>query len=169
MTVLRKKYNFKNVHKTFYLSGKSNIAADLIAEEYSYIGSGSIIYPKVRIGAYSMLANNVNILGGDHAYDKIGLPIIFSGRGVLKETIIGKDVWVGAFTIIMAGIKIGDGAIVAAGSIVTKDIEPFTVYGGVPARKIKNRFDNSDEIDKHIEMLEKSYIDLGFSFEMLCD
>lgn len=169
MMIIRRKYNLQNVHKTFYAGGKSKISSDLIAEEYVYIGPNSIIYPKVKIGAYTMLANNVSIIGGDHVFDIPGMPIIFSGRDVLHETVIGKDVWIGAFSVIMAGVTIGEGSIVAAGSIVTKDLEPYTIYGGVPAKKIRARFDTIDDIKKHQEMLKKSYIDLGFNFKMLCN
>lgn len=55
---------------------------------------------------------------------------------------IGNDVWIGANSIIMRGVKIGDGAVVAAGSVVTKDVEPYTVVGGSPAKLIKLRFSN---------------------------
>jgi len=56
------------------------------------------------------------------------------------DTIIGNDVWVGMDTVIMPGINIGDGAIVAANSVITKDVEPYTIVGGNPALKIKERF-----------------------------
>ncbi len=169
MVYFRRKYSLNNVHRTFYMSGKSQISPDLVANEYSYIGPGCLIYPKVTIGAYSMLANNVSILGGDHNYNRVGIPIIFSGRAVLNETIIGKDVWIGAFSIIMTGIKIGDGAIIAAGSIVTKDVEAYAIYGGVSAKKIKDRFKNSEEVLAHKNMLSKNYKDLGFDVKNLCD
>jgi acetyltransferase-like isoleucine patch superfamily enzyme len=168
MSILRKKYSLNNVHETFYLGGKSNVSSDLIAGVYSFIGPSCLIYPKVTIGNYTMLANNVAILGGDHEYNKPGIPIIFSGRGVLNPTIIGDDVWIGAYVTIMAGVTIGDGAIIATGSVVTRDVAPFAIYGGVPATKIKDRFKNVDEIDTHLGMLRKSYKDLGFNFNMLC-
>lgn len=57
------------------------------------------------------------------------------------DTIIGNDVWIGRESVIMPGAKIGDGAIVAAYSVVTKDVEPYTIYGGNPAKFIKKRFD----------------------------
>lgn len=169
MMIIRRKYNLRNVHKTFYVGGSSKISSDLIADEYVYIGPNSIIYPKVKIGAYTMLANNVSIIGGDHVFDIPGMPIIFSGRDILNETVIGKDVWIGAFSVIMSGVNIGEGSIVAAGSVVTKDLEPYTIYGGVPVKKIRARFDNIDDIKKHQKMLKKSYIDLGFNFKMLCN
>lgn len=147
------KYRLKHVHSTCYLGGKSKISYDLRADAYSYIGPGCIIYPNVHIGAYSMIANNVSIIGDDHFYKKTGIPIIFSGRETIKKTIIGKDCWIGAHSIIMTGVRIGDGTIVAAGSVVTKDIPEFCIYGGVPAKKIKDRFGSPEETEKHREFL----------------
>lgn len=109
-----------------------------------------------------MLANNVSIIGGDHIYTKAGIPIIFSGRPELKETIIGKDVWIGAHSIIMAGVKIGDGSIVAAGSVVTRNLNAYTIYGGAPAQKIKDRFLLDAEIEIHKEMLNKKSEECSF-------
>lgn len=169
MYLIRKRYNFKNVHNTFYLGGKSKISSDLIAGPYSYIGPNCKIYPKVKIGDYSMLANSVSIIGGDHNFKNPKLPIIFSGRGVLEETIIGKDVWIGAYVKINTGVKIGDGAIIAMGSVVTKDVEPYTIYGGVPAKKIKNRFDSIENQNKYIKMLSKSYQENEFGYHLLCE
>lgn len=57
-----------------------------------------------------------------------------------KETIIGNDVWIGARAIIFDGVKVGDGAVIAAGAVVVKDVEPYSVVGGVPARHIRFRF-----------------------------
>lgn len=68
-----------------------------------------------------------------------------------KPTIIGNDVWVGTGAVILAGINIGDGAVVAAGSVITKDIPPYAIVGGVPAKIIKYRYD-----ERLIERLLKS-------------
>ena len=59
------------------------------------------------------------------------------------DTVIGNDVWIGMDTTIMPGIKIGDGAIIAAKSVVTRDVVPYTIVGGNPANKIKERFTNA--------------------------
>lgn len=64
------------------------------------------------------------------------------------DIVIGNDVWIGRESIIMPGVKIGDGAIIAAYSVVTKDVEPYSVVGGNPARFIKKRFN-----DELIELL----------------
>ena len=71
----------------------------------------------------------------------------------------------GANALIMPGVTIGDGVIVAAGAVVTKDVEPYSIYGGVPARKIKDRFSNPDDIIKHKEMLLRED---DFSDDLLC-
>ncbi|GHT50816.1 hypothetical protein FACS189440_18890 [Bacteroidia bacterium] len=146
-------YELKHVHPTFIASPKCSIAKDFTAGAYSYVGPYCSIYPKVCIGNYTMIADHVTIVGGDHNYTKAGTPIIFSGRNILLPTIIGNDVWVGCNSTIMTGVKIGDGAIIAAGSVVTKDVEEYAIYGGVPAKKIKDRF-TPDEICKHKKMLE---------------
>jgi Acetyltransferase (isoleucine patch superfamily) len=167
MAFLRKKYGLKSVHKTFYMGNNCHVFSDLKAGAFSYVGTGSVLYPKVQIGNYSMIAGDVRILGGDHTFDTPGMPIIFSKRGIIKSTVIGDDVWIGANSIIMTGVKIGDGAIVAAGSVVTKDIQSYSIVGGVPAVEIKKRF-NDTEIIVHKQMLERSYKDNGFSVFDLC-
>lgn len=162
------KYSLKNVHPTFYIGGKTSISSDFIAGPYSYVGPNCIIYPKVSIGAYTMIANNVSILGGDHNFKKAGTPTIFSGREELKPTIIGKDVWIGSNSIVMTGLTIGDGTIVAAGSVVTKSLEPFSIYGGVPARKIKERFDNMQDLMMHKMLFHTDPADFKYDATLLC-
>ncbi len=164
-TYFRKKYRLKNIHNSVYFGGASNISSDLIAEHNAYIGPGCLIYPKVKIGAYTMLANNVRIIGGDHKYEIPGVPIIYSNRAELKHTNIGKDCWIGAYSIIMCGVNIGNGSIIAAGSVVTKDVEPYSIYGGVPAKKIKSRFSDEKDIEIHNKMLQE---DKEFNDDMLC-
>jgi len=131
------------------------ISPDLIAGPFTFVGSGCNICPKVEIGAYSMLASDVMIVGGDHQFYEPGKPIIFSGRPPMPKTLIGRDCWIGVRAIIMAGVKIGDGAIVAAGAVVTKDIPPYTLAAGVPAKPIGQRFKNLSEVAKHNEMLSR--------------
>lgn len=167
MFILRKKIGLKNVHSTFYLGGSSRISKDLKAAKYSYIGPNCIIYPKVELGAFTMLANNVSIIGDDHIYNKPGVPAIFSGRPERSSTIIGKDVWIGAYSKIKTGVTIGDGAIIALGAVVTKDVEPYAIYGGIPAKKIKDRF-TTQELEIHKKMIQKSDAINDFNFSDLC-
>ncbi len=92
----------------------------------------------IEIGNDVIFGPRVNIFSENHNYEDITIPI--KNQGVTKgKTIIGNDVWIGANVSIMSGVKIGDGCIIAAGAIVTKDIPPYSIIGGVPAKVLKNR------------------------------
>lgn len=158
----------ENIHSTFYLGYNCKISKDLIAGPYVFIGSGCQIYPDVSIGDYSMLGPDVMIIGGDHRFDIVGRPMIFSDRDIQKKTIIGKDVWIGARCIINRGVVIGDGAIIAANSVVTRNVEPFSIVGGAPAKFIKYRFETESDRINHSLVLNKSYLELGYNFNDLC-
>lgn len=157
----------KHVDKTFLANKGASISKDFRAGSYSYVGGHSTICPKVTIGNFTMLAHDVMILGGDHNYKVAGIPTVFAGRDEIRPTNIGDDVWVGAGSIIMAGVTIGDGAIIAAGSVVTKDVEPFCIYGGTPAKKIKDRF-TEEEKQKHIAMLKNPWAVIKDPERLLC-
>jgi acetyltransferase-like isoleucine patch superfamily enzyme len=149
----RRRYGLKHVHPTFYMIGKSEVSKDLVAGEYSYISYGCHIGPKVKLGPYVMIGPRVAVVGSDHRFDQPGTPIIFSGRPELKPTIIEADAWIGYGAVLMAGVCIGRGAIVAAGAVVTRDVPPYEIHGGVPARKIAERFSDPGERERHDAML----------------
>jgi acetyltransferase-like isoleucine patch superfamily enzyme len=149
----RWRFGLRRVHPTFFLSGGSKVNRDLFAEEYSYIGPACLLGPKVELGAYAMLGPRVSVVGGDHIFDKPGTPIIFAGRPQLKRTIIETDAWIGCGAILIAGVRVGRGAIVAAGAVVTKDVPPFEIHAGVPARKIADRFASEEDRRIHDRML----------------
>lgn len=160
-------YGLKRVHPTALLSPGSAFAKDLKVGEFAYIGPGCMIEQGVTIGKYTMLANNVIIAGGDHDYQNPQMPIIFSGRGEKKETHIGIDCWIGAGSIVMAGLTIGDGAVIAAGSVVTKNVPPLTVFGGCPAKFIKNRFSEEETNIYHKTMKDFNYSEKDLDEMML--
>nr|WP_295255861.1 CatB-related O-acetyltransferase [uncultured Blautia sp.] len=117
-------------------------------DDYSYINSG-YLYNCV-IGKYCSIGQNVSLGPGEHYVNHLStFPIsnLVLGKKDLTEfkaslpAMIGNDVWIGNNAVILQGIKVGDGAIVAAGAVVTKDVEPYSIVGGVPARVIKKRFD----------------------------
>jgi len=91
------------------------------------------------IGDYCMIAPNVSILSGMHNYSNTLIPMIKQGGEINKISIIEDDVWIGRNVVLMPGIKIGKGCIVGAGAVVTKNVEPYSVIGGVPARLLKKR------------------------------
>lgn len=155
MSYRRTRYGLKHVHKTFYSEDCKRLSRDLVAHEYSFCGPECTVGPKVELGAYVMLGPRVMIVGDDHLFDKPGVPTIFSGRPIKRETKIERDAWLGAGSIIMAGVTVGRGSIVAAGAIVTKDIPAYEIHAGVPAKKIKDRFDNEEDRNTHDAMLDQ--------------
>lgn len=149
----RWRHGLRQVHPTFYMARSARISADLIAHEYSFVNIDCIVGPRVTLGRYVMLAPEVVIIGGDHRVDVPGTPIVFSGRPDLERTVIGADAWIGFRAIVMAGVTVGRGAIVAAGAVVTKDVPPYEIHAGVPARKIGERFASPADRMHHDAML----------------
>jgi chloramphenicol O-acetyltransferase type B len=110
-----------------------------------YIGSYCHISVKrVKIEDFTMLASYVSIIGGDHKFDVVGVPMIKNKRDKEKEVVIEKDVWIGHGSTIMHGVTIGEGSIVGARSVVTKDIPPYSIVAGSPAKVIRMRFSEKD-------------------------
>jgi acetyltransferase-like isoleucine patch superfamily enzyme len=143
-----------DVSPTNDIKAPIDIARDLVMGEYGFIGKGAWICPNVIMGNYVMIAPECAILGGDHRFDIAGVPTIFSGRPEAPVTRIEDDVWIGYRVIIMAGVTIGRGAVIAAGSLVTKDVPAFSVCGGSPCKVIKERF-TAEEQELHIAMLNQ--------------
>lgn len=92
----------------------------------------------VEIGDNTRIAPGVIINSCNHVFVCRDTPIRLQGYDVGKIT-IGQDIWIGANAVINAGITIGDGAIIGAGAVVTRDVEPFTIVGGIPAKSIGMR------------------------------
>jgi acetyltransferase-like isoleucine patch superfamily enzyme len=112
------------------------------------------IAANVRFDNNILLAGRVCITGkNDHAFD-IPCQLIWNGK---REediyTVIEDDVWIGHNATIIAGVTIGKGSIIAAGSVVNKDVPPCEIWGGVPAKKIRNRFVSDSDKEKHIIFL----------------
>lgn len=105
----------------------------------SGIGKNAWIRGTVSIGNYVLMAPNVVILTQNHVYDRIDIPIIEQGTTSEEPVIIEDDCWICQNVIILPGITIGKGAILAAGAVVTKNVPPYSIVGGNPARLIKQR------------------------------
>lgn len=103
----------------------------------------------VTIGNCVLIASNCQILSIDHTYTDWKLPIILQ-RVKVGKIEIGDGCWIGANVIILPNISIGKGAIIAANAVVTKNVEPFSIVGGVPAKLIKYRF-NKEEITNAVK------------------
>lgn len=103
------------------------------------MGNYCHIAAEATIGNDVLFASYVSLVGGDHKIDNIDCLIRKSGKETLKQIIIEDDVWVGHGAIILHGVHIKKGAVVAAGSVVTKDINEYEIVGGNPARLIRLR------------------------------
>ncbi len=125
-------------------------------DKYTYIGRRASVI-NADIGKFCSIASDVQIGVASHPSHWVSSsPVFCKGKNVLKKnfveldfepyekTVIGNDVWIGINVVIKGGIKIGDGSIIGAGSVVTKDVPPYTVVGGVPAKEIKKRFKDSE-------------------------
>ncbi len=119
-----------------------------------YMGNFVHISAPCIIGNDVLLASRVAFVGGDHRFDIPGVLMNASGRDVMKPIIVEDDTWIGHGSIVLTGITIHRGSIVAAGSLVNKDIPPCTIYGGVPARYIRERFSTEHAKDAHLLFLE---------------
>lgn len=141
----------------YFMTGKSVRIqrAGFRAGDCCYIGGYSYLGPHVKLGHFCMVSDHVNIIGDDHVFDRPGVPVILGGVPKKSpETVLEDDVWIGHGSTIMRGCRLGEGCIVAANSVVTKDVKPFSIVAGVPARPIKMRFSNEDA-ERHSEFLQQ--------------
>lgn len=145
--------------------GKFSRVYDCYLGMGTYVAASSRLY-KMKIGKFCSIGEEVKCITGTHPVGELisTHPCFYSPStsfgnrfckndfkeykeaclGYLYE--VGNDVWIGSRVSILQGVKIGDGAIIAAGAVVTRDIEPYTIVGGVPAKVIKKRF-NDEEIE----------------------
>lgn len=131
---------------------------------HSYTGSNTKIIA-ATIGKFVSISWNVSIGGGNHDYTRLtNHAFLYDNFSHIrpegeeaaynrfsKPCIIGNDVWIATGAIINRGVTIGDGAVVASGAVVTKDVPPYAIVAGCPAKVIKYRFDK-EKIDKLLEM-----------------
>lgn len=114
-------------------------AKDTILGNNSGIGINSIITEKVVIGNNVMMGPDVKIYSRNHKFSNILIPMNQQGFQKYEEVIIEDDVWIGANVIILPGVKIGKGSILGAGCVISKNVEPYSIMVGNPAKKVKSR------------------------------
>lgn len=192
-------YPIKNVTRTVFLKNIIN-SPQIQVGDYTYYDDPQDIHnfernvlylfefmqDKLIIGKFCQIATGVRFImnGSNHAMDGISTyPFKVFGdawsetamNAVSKgDTVIGNDVWIGNSVTIMQGITIGDGAIIGTNSLVTKDVEPYTIVGGNPAKVIRKRFDadtiqfllklrwwdwNVEQITQHLKWITEGSIE----------
>ena len=140
--------------------------SDLSIGDYTYI-NGAYIYDGVHIGKCCSMGFDICLGPGEHYLDRLStypVPIRVLGMSwdnvfpKNKETVIGNDVWIGHGAVVLGGVSVGDGAVIAAGSVVTKDVAPYSVVAGVPAKVVRERFDDeTKEKLKALKWWDKDY------------
>lgn len=141
---------------------------DIKGAENILIGNDSQIGPhalfwstraRISIGNHVLMGPRVTIITGDHRTDVVGKHI---SEVTDKEKLVENDadvviedgVWIGANVTILKGVTVGEGCVIAASSVVTKNTSPYGIYAGTPAKKIKDRF-TPEELEEHLYLLKK--------------
>lgn len=141
------------IHSTVLLNAPNR---DMVFGNHVQLGPHCHISADIHFGNNVLCAAYVSFIGkNEHRYDIPGTSVWDSPRGTDAATQIGNDVWIGHGAIILGGVKVGDGAIVAAGSVVTKDVPPCTIVGGNPAKVLKNRFKTDEETNLHLTVINQ--------------
>lgn len=162
-----KKLQLKSIKNSF-IDRSSKIAAgtqfvDSRMDKNSFCGYNCVII-STSIGKFCSIASNCEIGGESHSINWVSTSPVFNENkdqikkkysyhkyNTRKYTRIGNDVWIGSKCLIKSGVTIGDGAVVGMGSVVTKDIPPYEIWAGNPAKLIRKRFDD-DIICKLLEI-----------------
>lgn len=133
-----------------YIAKGVNIRDNVSINDESYCSSGTIVFNNTDIGKYCSIGYNVQIGCPEHPTHFFSTsPSIYRDKEIKKycpwpsddykeKVVIGNDVWIGSNSLILQGVHIGNGAIIAAGSVVTKDIPPYAVWGGDRQSKLKS-------------------------------
>jgi len=114
----------------------NNLVGDVIIGDRTRIGMSNVLIGPICIGNDVIFAQNIVLSGLNHGYEDIEKPPA-KQLTIQSEIVVENDVWIGANCVIVSGVNIGKHSIVAAGSIVTKSVPPFTVVAGNPAKIIK--------------------------------
>lgn len=171
--VVKKIFNRAAIKKSdIDLTARVDIGSIIVGSKmgrYSYIGEHTSLLD-TEVGNYTSISNYCAIGGGGHPIDWVSMsPVFNSSKGIIKKsfssncyepfkkTYIGNDVWIGSHCLIKAGVTVSDGAVVGMGSVVTKDIGPYEIWAGNPAKLIRKRFD--DEMIEALQNSEWWYLD----------
>lgn len=153
--------SLKRIGKNFRFGYNSEFADHRLIEvgDNVFMGLNTVINTTVpvNIGDNVMFGRSVTIMGGDHNISEVGTPMRFVKTGGKNVPVkIEKDAWIGSNVIILKGVTIGEGAVVAAGSVVVKSLPPYSVCVGNPCKPKRLRF-NDDDLQKHLQSVRSAY------------
>ena len=118
----------------FFNAGNSEIGSNSGVGAWSAIGT-------VKIGDYVMMGTHCLIISQNHRFDDCNIPMCRQGFKKDQPVVIEDDVWIGSRVIILPGVVVGKGSVIGAGAVVTKNVKPYTIVGGNPAKVIGKRCD----------------------------
>lgn len=152
-------YRLKEVGEGFQgsRSGRVKIGRGSRIGRYVYLGPQFECHGPIVIGDLCLISSDCKVIGADHVYNIIGTPTRLGVPvGARPVTVFGMDVWIGMRALIVEGVRIGNGSIVGSGALVTHDVAPYTIVGGVPARVIGHRF-SSECLGQHESIVSKRH------------
>jgi len=155
--ILNDTYVYKSTINNYVAVGPNSKITDSKILSYSYLGRGCWL-DRTEVGKFCSIAQNLSCGTGNHPTHMLSTsPVFYSSQKSCgttfstedlfdgqPTTLIGHDVWVGADVFIKSGVTVGNGAILAAGAVVMKDVAPYAIVGGVPAREIRKRYNEAD-------------------------
>jgi acetyltransferase-like isoleucine patch superfamily enzyme len=155
------KKSLKACGKNFRFSPNSIFSDHRLIEigDNVFFGERTIINTEVpvKIGNHVMFGPDVMIMGGDHNISEAGIQMRYVKTGGKNiPVVLEDDVWIGARVLILKGVKIGEGSIVGAGSLVTKEMPPYTICLGNPCKPVKQRFSDVD-LKTHLAKVNSVY------------
>lgn len=133
------RYLLKQCGRNVNVERNARFGRGVTLGDNSGIGANAVVSAGTIIGDNVMMGPDCIIYNQMHRFDRTDIPMNQQGYGPVEPVVIGNDVWIGSRVTIMPGVKVGDGSIIGAGAVVTHDVPPWAVVGGVPARVIKYR------------------------------
>ena len=137
------RYSVDYAGKEISINKKVRYSPDLRIGNYSGLGRNAYIQSKVTIGDNVMMGPDVMIYTSNHNISDVSIPMCYQGMRQVKPVHIGNDVWIGARTIILPGVTVHEGSVLAAGAVVTKDVPEYCIFGGNPGKVLKYRKNKS--------------------------
>lgn len=133
------KHFVKHIGIKVNIEKRASLSEGLIVGDRSGVGINANLHGPVIIGNDVMMGPECIIYTRNHEFSNTDIPMNQQGFSEIKEVVIGNDVWIGGRVIILPGVHIGNGAIIGAGAVVTKDVPEYSIVGGNPAKVIKYR------------------------------